>query len=352
MATIVDEGFESGLGAYSTSGVPPTTSALAAHSGSNGLLVTTAGGLASQILRTLPSGTRAHTFRFYFRFAQDTSGSASIYQADCAPGSFVVQARAGRKLRLYVGGTTSADSPVLNLNQWYLIDGRFVSSAATATGDLQIDTIPLTQTTHAQAAADQTIVRVGNTATNTYIIHVDDWKLTDQSADYPLGALDDGIADAITATGTGAATAATSSVKATAQRPTGTGFTWTGYTGELVVAGQSSIGQAFAISNDVESRVDPTAGQATATGAGFTAGKSSKPSIGHASATGTAHSASIGQQAVSEIASGLGAATDALPSGVVQTASAASAGTGAASNATPSAVNGATDPGLTLQMGI
>jgi hypothetical protein len=350
MATIVDEGFESGLGAYSTSGVPPTASVLAAHSGSNGLLVTTAGGVASQIFRAITQ--QAHTFRFYFRFVQDTSGSASIYQADCASGTFVVQARAGLKLRLYLGGTTSADSPAMTLNQWYLIDGRFVSSGTTATADLRIDTIPLTQVTRVQAAANQTIVRVGNTATNTYIIHVDDWKVTDQSADYPLGAIASSGAQAVAATGTGAMLAAAASVKATAQRPTGTGFTWTGITGELVAASQPSIGQAFAISNDVESHVDPVPGQATATGAANDATKSAKPSIGHASASGTAHSASIGQQAASEIASGLGAASQPVPTGVVQTASAASAGTGAASNATPSAVNGATDPGLTLQMGI
>jgi hypothetical protein len=302
-------------------------------------------------LRRSSAGTRAHTFRFYFKFVQDTSGSASIYQADCSPGTFVVQARPGRKLRLYVGGTTSADSPAMNLSQWYLVDGRFVSSATTATGDLQIDAIPLTQTTHVQAAADQTIVRVGNTATNTYIIHVDDWKVTNVSADYPLGAVEDGIADAVTATGTGAAATASSSVKATAGRPTGTGQTWTGYTGELVVAGQLTIGQAFAISNDVESRVDPAAGQATGTGAGFTAGKSSKPSMGQATGTGAVLAMSPYLQAPPEIASGLGAAADATVSTSLNVASALATGTGAAATAAPLAQS-VTEPGLTLQMGI
>jgi hypothetical protein len=139
---------------------------------------------------SVAAGKRTITGRLYYMPVADTSGTATIIQGDNTSGSCQISARVGRKLRVQVvGGTASVDSAALNLNQWYEIDFLFDTSGGTTSISWQIDRVAQTGATRVQTAADTTSIRLGNTGTNTYQCNFDSFKLTDLSADYPLGGI-------------------------------------------------------------------------------------------------------------------------------------------------------------------
>jgi hypothetical protein len=179
MATTIIEPFDS-LSAWTLQNSPVASTAQSYRSGSSLLIDAT--GSAKYISRTI-SG-RQYVARFYYYIETDTSGSASILQVT-AGNTWTLQARTGRKLRTFTN-TGGTDSGVLNLAQWYCIDVLVDTSANPGSIQYYIDGVSQTGQTRAVAAADQTLVQIGNTATNTYKNYFDEYREATTTAEYPL----------------------------------------------------------------------------------------------------------------------------------------------------------------------
>jgi hypothetical protein len=348
MSTIFTDGFEAGFGSWTDSGTTANTTddTSIAKSGTHSLLVSCPSAAQAWLARTI-TGSTTHVVRFYVRIATTLSGTTVIYQASNAQGDMRIRLTSGRIVQACINNT-AVSGPTLNLSQWYRIDARFLTATSTATIDWQVDGSAQTQATLSQASANMTSANLGIITSRTGALNFDDILADNSSSTYPLGA--DGIAYAIVSSGTGAVNQSGAGVKATAGRPTGTGMTWVGITGDLVVAPATAPGVYDPINSLPIIDVEPDADPASGTGAGYNAGKTaSLNSLSTGAGTGAAYGATVQPMIVSEISSGLGAAAAATQS--VAASIQASTGTGAAANATP-AVSVATAPGLTLQMGI
>lgn len=182
MSTLLTENFEAGLGAYTLTGTPVTTTAVQVD-GISSLSIPT----GNTRITYAPAVHRQHTARFYFRWNTDAPGAASVYQVNAS--TFVtLQVRPGMKLRVSCAGTNSADSAALALGQWYRIDLLFDTSASPWSAAYQIDGVAQTGATNVRAASDITSVYMGNTGGNNFAWFADAWVIRNTSAEYPIGA--------------------------------------------------------------------------------------------------------------------------------------------------------------------
>jgi hypothetical protein len=152
---------------------------------------------------------KAATCRLYFRIKTDTSSANNLFQASNANGDAIIALRAGRLLRASVGATNGTATSALNLNQWYRIDVKVDSTGASTVLTWTLDGSAQSGATRSQTSVAFSNARVGLTGTSTAQLYIDGEKLTDSTADYPIGAwLDAVMADT---------TSVTESVSRTAQ---------------------------------------------------------------------------------------------------------------------------------------
>jgi hypothetical protein len=173
------------LSAWSSLGSPAVSSVRYYRSGSSLLLDCT--GSAKYISLVPGGGTRIIVGRIYYNWETDTSGSASIVQTT-GGGTMTLQLRTGFKFRAFAG-TASADSAAFPQNEWVYLDFMFRSDSGTHSVDYKLNGIAQAGQTVARAATDFTLFQIGNTATNTYKVYVDEYEERNTAAEYSIGTL-------------------------------------------------------------------------------------------------------------------------------------------------------------------
>jgi hypothetical protein len=150
----------------------------------------TGASVVSRIGKAIAAGNRVLTTSIYFRYEGSLPGGDRTFASTGGPSngpgiSFI--ASTGR-LRLTLGTTTADFGPVLQADTWYLLDWTMDVSGTTFTCSAMIDgTDEGTLSRASQTAADITNMRMGSSGANTDIRYLDDWVISTDAADYPLG---------------------------------------------------------------------------------------------------------------------------------------------------------------------
>jgi hypothetical protein len=188
MATLLDDGFEAGVppawfDAVTGTGMVDETTIV--YAGGHSAYFNCTGSISFNAKTAL--NKRTVVGRFYLRVNSAVSGTASITICLNVNGNLQLMLRPGPAMRAEVGATLGTNSSALTIGQWYRIDYRMDCSTGTASVEYQIDGAAQPTASRAQASADMTALRLGNTGTNTYQAYVDVLKITDTGTDYPIG---------------------------------------------------------------------------------------------------------------------------------------------------------------------
>src|SRR6266498_1652059 len=138
---------------------------------------------------TLGTGKRVAVFAFYLKLpGTRPAATTRLVKLETATQAFVFNYNpTGTKIEAQVVSGTIVSGPSLNADQWYLIQGRFNTSAATFTLDWSVDKVDQTQATGAGTAADLHAWTFGWNTSLTSTVRYDDFILSVTSGDYPLG---------------------------------------------------------------------------------------------------------------------------------------------------------------------
>lgn len=191
------DGFEHGLTSSGTGGVwtitpggSPAIVTSPVRTGARALEISAAAA-AEQVGYNPGASQRLACMSFYVRFASLPSGAEfRLANFNTASGKgYVGYSNSAGQFRISVGGSVWASIPsdTVVVDQWYLIDVKFDSSADPAVITAKVDGGTEASTNRSQAAADMTAIMLGTDSAQTYTAYFDDWLICLNTSDYPIG---------------------------------------------------------------------------------------------------------------------------------------------------------------------
>lgn len=136
-----------------------------------------------------PSGvTTVLVGSFYFRSTANPSALTDIFRIVDANGDFFIRVTTGGLLQALIqAGTGQTSATTVTDGVWHLIDFYANSAGGTATLDVSLDGVALTQATHVQASANLTTPFIGQAGITTFTAWYSDIVLSATSGDHPIG---------------------------------------------------------------------------------------------------------------------------------------------------------------------